>query len=68
MKLYCASFDCKYNDDHNKCTAKKVSLTACDIETLWDGRQSFWRCKQYEESEEAQKIKAEVEAFFGRKS
>ena len=50
-KIVCAAVGCKYNDDDNVCTAPKVAMSEHSIMTLYDGRQQFWKCKQYEESE-----------------
>ena len=50
-KIHCAAADCKYNSKNNTCTAKEIYMSDHSIMTMRDGRQHFWRCKQYEESE-----------------
>lgn len=57
----CASSDCKYNGARSACHAKNLSLSDCSVVTLSNGREHFWRCKQYEMSEEARRIKEEFE-------
>ena len=52
MSVYCAAVECKYNGNSNKCTAKKISLSSHSVMTLWEGRQDFWKCKNYEVSDE----------------
>lgn len=56
MTVYCASVDCKYNGDKNRCTAKGISLSSHSVMTVWDGRQEFWKCKNYEMSEEYRNV------------
>jgi len=51
MSVYCASSECKYNSNTGRCTAKRVDLTWHSISTVWDGRQEFLKCKQYEMSD-----------------
>ena len=62
-KVLCAASECKHNND-NRCTLKKLSLSWCSIVTLHDGRQEFFKCKQYEMSEESQKLLEQIEKFF----
>ena len=52
MSVYCAAAECKYHSDTNRCTAKRITLSSHSVMTLWDGRQDFLKCKQYEMSEE----------------
>jgi len=52
MSVYCAAVNCKYHSDTNRCTAKRITLSSHSILTLWNGRQDFWKCKQYEMSDE----------------
>ncbi len=56
MSVYCAAIDCKYNGTANRCTAKRIELSAHSVMTLWEGRQEFWKCKSYEMSEESKRI------------
>lgn len=55
-KIHCAAVDCKYNSKNNTCTAKEIYMSDHSIMTMHDGRQHFWRCKQYEMDEEAKKF------------
>ena len=50
MKVYCASQECKYND-RNRCTADTISLSWHSALTVFDGRQEFLKCKQFEMTE-----------------
>lgn len=52
MSVYCAALECKYHSDTNRCTAKKITLSSHSVMTVWNGRQEFLKCKQYEMSEE----------------
>lgn len=56
MGIYCASAECKYNSNTGRCTAKRVELSFHSVNTLWEGRQDFWKCKSYEMSEESKRI------------
>ena len=53
MSVYCAALDCKYHSVTNRCTAKKIILSSHSVMTVWNGRQEFLKCKQYEMSEES---------------
>ena len=55
MRVYCASQECKYND-RNRCIAETISLSCHSVMTYHDGRQDFWKCKQYEMSEDSKRI------------
>ena len=55
-KIVCAAVGCKYNDDDNVCTAPKVAMSEHSIMTLYDGRQHFWKCKQYKQSDLAKRL------------
>ena len=50
--LICAADDCLYNDKH-RCISKRVNLSDYSVITVHEGRQHFWLCKQYEQSERA---------------
>ena len=52
MSVYCAALECKYHGDTNRCTAKNIILSSHSVMTVWNGRQEFLKCKQYEMSEE----------------
>lgn len=58
MSVYCAAVECKYHSDTNRCTAKRITLSSHSVMTLWDGRQDFLKCKQYEMSEEYKAVLA----------
>lgn len=59
-KIFCAAMDCEFNGDDGKCHAKEIALSGHSIQTLWDGRQRFQRCKTYQKSTAAK----EAEEFF----
>lgn len=52
MSVYCAAIECKYHSETNRCTAEEIILSSHSVITVWDGRQEFLKCKQYEMSEE----------------
>ena len=60
-KVKCAAYDCKYNSDKNICTAKDINLGWTSCMTLWDGRQEFWKCRNFEMSEESRMIKEKLD-------
>lgn len=51
----CATIECKYNHDC-VCTKKSINLSNHLIHTMYEGVQGFWRCKDFEKSEEAKRI------------
>ena len=53
MSVYCAATDCKHNSKTGRCTAKRVTLSWHSVNTVWQGRQEFWKCKQFEQSYDA---------------
>ena len=55
-KVYCASFDCKYNGDDNRCHAKTIELSDHSVMTMWEGRQQFNKCKTYEQLQEEKEL------------
>lgn len=55
-KIICASVDCAYNGDNHTCTANRIMMSECHIMTVYDGRQLFWQCKQYEMSEQSKRL------------
>ena len=65
--LICAADDCLYNDKH-RCISKRVNLSDHSVITVHEGRQHFWRCKQYEQSEQAKEIEQQMEAFLRRRT
>ena len=60
MSVYCAAVEYKNHSDTNRCTAKKITLSSHSIMTLWDGRQEFLKCKQYEMSEDYKAVMAVI--------
>ena len=59
-KVYCAAMDCEFNDDDGKCHAKDIALSDHSIQTLWEGRQRYQKCKTYQKSKDA----IEIEEFI----
>lgn len=55
-KVYCAASDCKWNDVNCRCRAKEIHLADNYVMTVYDGRQHFNRCHDYEMSEESRRI------------
>lgn len=49
--IYCTDMRCKYNNDKNKCTNKKVQLNFMGINTVNQGYQHLLKCESFEESE-----------------
>ena len=66
-KVYCAAIDCEFNGDDGKCHAKSIALSDHSIQTLWEGRQRFQRCKTYQKSREAAEMKRFIEAAIKQK-
>lgn len=48
-KVICCEVSCKYNNDNYECTNKKISLAMCSINTLYQGNQTYLKCKSYKE-------------------
>ena len=63
-KVICAACDCKWNDVKNQCIAKKINLSDIYIMTMYDGRQHFNKCRNYEMSEESKRIMNELKELF----
>ena len=47
-KVICAAVDCKFNSPNHRCKKKEITLTDNYVQTVYDGRQHFNRCKDYE--------------------
>ena len=47
-KVICAAVDCKFNSSDHRCKKKEITLTDNYVQTVYDGRQHFNRCKNYE--------------------
>ena len=58
-KVLCAAIECIHNKN-DRCTVKNLCLNWCSVMTVWDGRQEFFRCKQYELSEESQRLAKQI--------
>lgn len=58
MSVYCGAIECKYNNDRNRCTAGKIVLSSHSVMTVWEGRQDFWKCKNFELSDQSKAILA----------
>lgn len=56
-KIKCAAIGCKYNSESLYCTRKEIRLSEHDVMTVWDGRQHFWKCSGYEDSDFAKRAK-----------
>ena len=57
MGVICASVDCKYIDEEaNCCRLREIKLSEHYMHTVNEGFQHFWRCKQYEMSDESKRI------------
>ena len=64
-KVICAAGECIWNDVNNLCRAKEINLSDNYIMTVYDGRQHFNKCRNYEMSEESKRIMNELkEKFF----
>ena len=59
-RVTCGAIDCKHNGNKCKCLLNKVTLYEAYDYTANEGLQHFWRCKQYEKSDE---VKALEEQF-----
>lgn len=55
-KVYCAASDCKWNSVKNQCAAKEIHLADNYVMTVYDGRQHFNKCHEYEMSEESKRL------------
>lgn len=47
-KVICAAVDCKFNSSDHRCKKKEITLTDNYVQTVYDGRQHFNRCRDYE--------------------
>lgn len=62
--IKCAAVECKYNSEDNYCTADEtVILTAHSVMTVWNGRQDFWKCKNFAVSDEYREIEEKFEEW-----
>ena len=65
MIVYCPCYECKHNGKNHKCKEKSISLSSHYVTTLWEGHQAFWKCKNFEMTEEAAEIINQVKATLG---
>lgn len=63
-KIICANTVCKHLDDSDYCDLKEIKLSWHSVVTKHDGRQEFLRCNNYEESDEAKKIRESFESLI----
>ena len=61
--VFCATIECKYNTS-GECKKEAISLSGESCMTLWQGRQQFWRCKDFEMSEEAAEMFAKFDKMI----
>lgn len=61
-KIICGDLSCKHNNDINACTLKNVYLSWSSIVTLHEGRQEVLKCRQYEESNIAKRMREYFES------
>lgn len=52
-KVICGDLACKYNDNNYKCTKKEIILNYCSVHTLYQGPQTYLKCKGFEERDDA---------------
>ena len=64
MTVFCPSIECKHNGKRNNCTLERIELSWHSVMTVWDGRQEFWRCKNYEQSDYAKEILDQVKLYM----
>ena len=64
-KIKCGDVECKYNSKDNYCTADEtVILTAHSVMTVLDGRQQFWKCKNFAVSDEYREIEEKFKEWM----
>ena len=67
-QITCASVDCRHNGNKCKCLLNKVTLSEAYYHTVNEGLQHFWRCKQYEKSEETKAFEEQFKKLMGEES
>ena len=65
-KIYCADHRCKYCKN-NKCMAKEVNMSSHSVNTLYQGRQDFLKCKTFEKSEECKEFEKLIFEYIKEK-
>ena len=63
-KIKCPSGECKYNSKSNICQAKTISLSWQSIMTKWEGRQEYWKCKEYEPSDKYKELEQQFKKMI----
>ena len=48
-KVFCGELTCKYNNDNYECEKKKINLSRCSVNTLYQDKQDFLKCNSYKE-------------------
>lgn len=56
MKVKCKAIDCMYNNLDYYCECNEITLSDCYDRTTNDGKQHFWRCNNYKESDWAKSL------------
>lgn len=64
-QITCAAIDCRHNGNKNKCLLNKVILSEAYYHTVYEGLQHFWRCKQYEKSDEMSAFEEQFKKLMG---
>ena len=64
-RIVCPCAECIHNGDKYVCNAKKVELKFRNMASVNEGRVDIWVCKQYELSDYAKKIDAEIKNLMG---
>ena len=62
--LTCGALDCKHNGNKCRCDLNKVTMNEAYYHTVYEGLQHFWRCKQYEKSDEAKALEEQLKRFM----
>lgn len=60
----CAAIECKYNKN-SVCKAEKISLSSGRVHTVWNGVEDVWRCRRFELSEDAKRVKELLAKIIG---
>ena len=63
-KIICGAVDCEHNRDGYHCDADKIVLSEHSVMTVWEGRQQFWKCDQYEMSEQSKRLYEEFKRLI----
>lgn len=63
-KVYCASLDCEFHGNDNRCYAREINLADQSIMTLWNGRQRFNTCRTWQESQLSIDMKEALKPFY----